>query len=218
MSACKRSACKNWCQIYSNILEIGTFNCYWYRLITSTAVISVRDCHPIHGNDIGPLSKRLRYVCTEHYFAKKFCKKIYARIFHERFILGRVFHVRFAMRNCGAASVLQVYRHCSCKEGSAGLVLLQDVPNASWSRTFFCPHQLARGADKLETSWRRVQPNSGQNWNPSPDCESWATYDGERTGWTSLVSSHRTVSVTIVLWPICGILISHRLVQSQIRT
>ncbi len=29
--------------------------------------------------------------------------------------------------NCGAASTLQVYRHCSCKEGSADLIMLQDV-------------------------------------------------------------------------------------------
>ncbi len=29
--------------------------------------------------------------------------------------------------NCGGASVLQVYQHSSCIEGSAGLVMLQDV-------------------------------------------------------------------------------------------
>ncbi len=33
--------------------------------------------------------------------------------------------------NCGATSALQVYRHCSCKEGSACLVMLQDVAKMS---------------------------------------------------------------------------------------
>ncbi len=46
----------------------------------------------------------------------------------------------------------QVYPHCSCKEGFADLVTLQDVPKVSWSRTFSTPHRLARGADELEAS------------------------------------------------------------------
>ncbi len=33
--------------------------------------------------------------------------------------------------NCVAASALHAYRHCSYKEGSAGLVTLQDVPKVS---------------------------------------------------------------------------------------
>ncbi len=33
--------------------------------------------------------------------------------------------------NCGTTSALKVYRHCSCKEGSAGSAMLQDVPKVS---------------------------------------------------------------------------------------
>ncbi len=33
--------------------------------------------------------------------------------------------------NCVAASALHAYRHCSCKEGSVGLVMSQDVPKVS---------------------------------------------------------------------------------------
>ncbi len=33
--------------------------------------------------------------------------------------------------NCDAASPLQAFRHCSCKEGSAGLVMPQDVPKVN---------------------------------------------------------------------------------------
>ncbi len=62
--------------------------------------------------------------------------------------------------NCAAASALQVYRHCPCKEDSAGLVMLQDIPKVSWSRTFFWPHHFARGADELEASWSHGQPPS----------------------------------------------------------
>ncbi len=54
--------------------------------------------------------------------------------------------------NCVAASALQAYRHCSGKEGSAGLDMPQDVPKVSLSRTFSFPHRLARGADELEAS------------------------------------------------------------------
>ncbi len=54
--------------------------------------------------------------------------------------------------NCVAAFVLQEYRHCLCKEGSVGSVMLQDVPKVSLSRTFSFPHRLARGADELEAS------------------------------------------------------------------
>ncbi len=54
--------------------------------------------------------------------------------------------------NCVAASVLQEYRHCSCKEGSAGLVMPQGAPKASCSRTFSFLHRLARSADELEAS------------------------------------------------------------------
>ncbi len=54
--------------------------------------------------------------------------------------------------NCIAASALQAYRHCSCKEGSVGLVMLQDVQKVSCSRTFSFPHRFARGADELEAN------------------------------------------------------------------
>ncbi len=47
--------------------------------------------------------------------------------------------------NRGAVFVLQVYRHCSCKEGSAGLVTQQGVSIVNWSKTFFRPYRLARG-------------------------------------------------------------------------
>ncbi len=33
--------------------------------------------------------------------------------------------------NCDAASPLQAFPHSSCKEGSAGLVMPQDVPKVS---------------------------------------------------------------------------------------
>ncbi len=33
--------------------------------------------------------------------------------------------------NCGAVSTLQVCRHCSCKEGSAGFFMLQGVPKVN---------------------------------------------------------------------------------------
>ncbi len=36
--------------------------------------------------------------------------------------------------NCGVASALQIYRHSSRKEVSAGLVILQDIPTVNWSR------------------------------------------------------------------------------------
>ncbi len=54
--------------------------------------------------------------------------------------------------NYVTASALQAYRHCSCKEGSVGLDVPQDVPKVSLSRTFSFPHRLARGADELEAS------------------------------------------------------------------
>ncbi len=67
--------------------------------------------------------------------------------------------------------------------------LPQDVPKVSWSRTFYYPHRLARGADKLEASWRHGLPRPRPAWNRSPDRESSATHDGERTGWKCLVQS-----------------------------
>ncbi len=51
--------------------------------------------------------------------------------------------------NCVAASTLQAYRHCSCKEGSAVLYMPQDVPKVSLSSIFSFPHRLARGTDEL---------------------------------------------------------------------
>ncbi len=53
--------------------------------------------------------------------------------------------------NCGATSALQVYWHCSCK-GLAGLVMLQGVPSANFSKDYFCTHRLARGAGEVEAS------------------------------------------------------------------
>ncbi len=54
--------------------------------------------------------------------------------------------------NCVAASALQSYRQCSCKEGSADLDMPQNVPKVSLSRAFSFPHRLARGAGELEAS------------------------------------------------------------------
>ncbi len=65
------------------------------------------------------------------------------------------------------------------------------MDNDCW--TYFCPHRLVRGAGKLEANWRRGQPRSRQIWSPSPDCESSATHDGERTVRKSLVSFRRTI-------------------------
>ncbi len=75
----------------------------------------------------------------------------------------------------------------------AGLVMLQDVPKVSWSRTYFCPNRLACGPGELEARWRRIQPRWRQIWNPPPDLKSSAMHDGERTGWKSLVSSPKTL-------------------------
>ncbi len=33
--------------------------------------------------------------------------------------------------NCGATSALHVHRHCSCKNDSADLLMLQDVPTVN---------------------------------------------------------------------------------------
>ncbi len=50
------------------------------------------------------------------------------------------------------------------------------------------------GAGELEASWTHLQ-----TWGPSPDRESSVTYDGERTGWKSLVSLRRTVEPGVYL-------------------
>ncbi len=80
----------------------------------------------------------------------------------------------------------------SCSFRCPGLVMLQDIPTVNWSRTYFRPHRLARGAGEMQASWRHGQPRSRQTWSSSPDRDSSATHDGERSGWTSLVSSHST--------------------------
>ncbi len=48
---------------------------------------------------------------------------------------------------------------------------------------------LARGADELEASWRPGLPRSRPTWNRSPDRESSATHDGERTGCLTSMSA-----------------------------
>ncbi len=73
--------------------------------------------------------------------------------------------------NCVAAFALQAYQHCSYKEGSAGLVMLQDVL-----------HRLARDADELEGSLRHGLPRSRPTLNRSLDRESSGTHDEESTG------------------------------------
>ncbi len=119
------------------------------------------------------------------------CETWPVRVANERMLeafdndsIRRILRVR--RRDC-VPSVELRRRHCSCKAGSAGLVVLQGVPKVSWSRTFPFPHRLARGAGELEASRRRGQSLSRKTWSPSPD------HDGERNGWKSLVSSHRTV-------------------------
>ncbi len=99
---------------------------------------------------------------------------------------------RWGAENCGTASTSLAYRRSSSKEGFVRLVMPQGVPTVNWSRTYFCPQRLARGAYELEASWRLGQPRSKQTWSSSPDHESSATHDGERTGRTSLVNLHRT--------------------------
>ncbi len=87
---------------------------------------------------------------------------------------------REAQRLCAirrTSSLPLPYSHTglwSCKEGSAGLAMPQDVSKVSWSRAFSFPHRLARGADELEASWRHGLPRS------------------RPTSWPSLVSSRRT--------------------------
>ncbi len=44
-----------------------------------------------------------------------------------------------------------------------------------------------------QTSWRHGRPRSRPTCNRSPERESSATHNKERTGWKSLVSSHRNV-------------------------
>ncbi len=39
-----------------------------------------------------------------------------------------------------------------CKEGSTGLATQQGVSTVNCSRTYFCPHRVARGAGELEAS------------------------------------------------------------------
>ncbi len=58
-------------------------------------------------------------------------------------------------------------------------------------------HGLACSAGALEARWKRGQPRSRQAWGPSPD-------RGKRTGWKSLVSSHRAVEAED-LWCRCSI-------------
>ncbi len=94
-----------------------------------------------------------------------------------------------------ASCVFLVYRYSSSKKGSTGLVMVQDVPKVNGSRTDFRPYRLARGADELEASRRRWQ-----TWNRSPDGESSATHDGERTVRQSLVNSHRIVEACSILF------------------
>ncbi len=51
--------------------------------------------------------------------------------------------------NCVASSALRVYRHCSCKEDSAGLFMLRGVSKVSWFKTVFFPHRLKAGLTPL---------------------------------------------------------------------
>ncbi len=62
--------------------------------------------------------------------------------------------------------VLQNCWFISTKEGSFSLATLRNVPMVNWSRTSFFPQHLARGAGKLEVSWRRRQLQSRQTWSP----------------------------------------------------
>ncbi len=72
---------------------------------------------------------------------------------HQRLVMAYQAEVACHRWNCCAASVLQVYRHSSYKEGFAGLGTLQDVPMLNWSKTV-----------ELEASG---QPRSRQTWSPS---------------------------------------------------
>ncbi len=53
--------------------------------------------------------QRLWNVCTDHFFAKKVCQKIFGRIFQVRFATGRVFKVHFSLRTSFHRTALTVY-------------------------------------------------------------------------------------------------------------
>ncbi len=95
--------------------------------------------------------------------------------------ISRIFHVR--RRDCEPTITSPSCRRSSFKQGFVGLVMLQDIRTVNWSRAYFCPHRLARGAGELETDWRRGQPRSRQTWSPSMDCEFSASHNWERIGW-----------------------------------
>ncbi len=78
--------------------------------------------------------------------------------------------------SCVAASALQACRHCSCKEGSAGFIMPQDVLKVRFL---------------VQTSWRPAEDRGNH------DCEPSATHDGERAVWKCLVNSHRTIEPAV---------------------
>ncbi len=98
-----------------------------------------------------------------------------------------------------AASASLAYRRSLSTDGFVDLVTLQHVQTENWSRTYFCPHRLARGAGKLEANEWRGQPQSKQTWSPSPNresrCACW------RKDWTNvsneLAQDHRVWNASI---------------------
>ncbi len=63
--------------------------------------------------------------------------------------------------NCVAASALQACRHCSCKEGSAGLVMPQDVPTIKANLEPFSGPQVF-GHARWRKDWMKVSSELAQ--------------------------------------------------------
>ncbi len=120
------------------------------------------------------------------------CETWPVRKAHERMLeafdndsIRRILRVRHKIvchpLNCVAASALQVYRHCWCKEGSTCLVMLQGVPKGELIMDLHLP--------TLPRTLRRQTEGQLKTWATTikaylellSDRESSATHDGERT-------------------------------------
>ncbi len=79
----------NWCQknipIYFKLTRLIVIDIGW------SPVISICDCHLVHGTNIGPFSATATKYLHWALVCRKFCQKIFGRIFQIRFAKGRVF-------------------------------------------------------------------------------------------------------------------------------
>ncbi len=64
--------------------------------------------------------------------------------------------------NCGTDSAALAYRRSSSNAGFVSLVTPEDGQKVEWSRTYFCPHRLARGEGELQSNWKRRRLRSRQ--------------------------------------------------------